>query len=126
MLTLLNGFAALWLLATSDSSTLLATEKIEARSIAAHIDRLASDEFGGRAPGTPGEALTIQYLATQFEQSGLEPGNPDGSYFQKVPLVGHRSLPKIEIEAGGRKLDLKFLDEFVHDRVALQARALAN
>ena len=54
---------------------------------------LASDEFGGRAPGSPGEALTISYLTGQFEALGLVPGNPDGTWVQAVPLVGSTPRP---------------------------------
>lgn len=50
------------------------------------IERLSSDEFEGRAPGTPGEAKTVAYLVEQFAKAGLEPGN-NGSWVQKVPLV---------------------------------------
>ena len=52
------------------------------------IEILASDEFGGRAPGSAGEALTIDYLTEQFSGLGLVPGNPDGTWVQAVPLVG--------------------------------------
>ncbi len=48
---------------------------------------LASDEFQGRAPGTPGEAKTVEYLVAQFKAAGLEPAGPQGSYTQVVPLV---------------------------------------
>ncbi len=48
---------------------------------------LSSDEFEGRAPGTPGETKTIAYLVEQFKAVGLEPAGPDGSYVQVVPLV---------------------------------------
>ncbi len=51
-----------------------------------HIEILASDEFGGRAPASPGEELTVEYLTRTFESLGLEPGNGD-SYTQDVPLV---------------------------------------
>jgi Zn-dependent M28 family amino/carboxypeptidase len=47
---------------------------------------LSSDEFEGRAPGTPGEEKTIAYLIEQFQQAGLQPGN-NGSWVQDVPLV---------------------------------------
>lgn len=47
---------------------------------------LASDEFEGREPGTPGEEKTLAYLAEQFAAAGLEPGNGT-SWFQEVPLV---------------------------------------
>ena len=47
---------------------------------------LASDDFEGRAPGTPGEDKTVAYLVGQFRKLGLKPGNGD-SYLQSVPLV---------------------------------------
>jgi Zn-dependent M28 family amino/carboxypeptidase len=50
-----------------------------------HIETLASDEFGGRAPASPGEELTIEYLTRHFEDLGLEPANGD-SFTQDVPL----------------------------------------
>jgi Zn-dependent M28 family amino/carboxypeptidase len=49
-------------------------------------ERLSSDEFGGREPGTPGEAKTLAYLVERFQAAGLKPGN-NGSWFQDVPLV---------------------------------------
>jgi Zn-dependent M28 family amino/carboxypeptidase len=62
--------------------------KIDVQPILEHIKVLASDEFEGRAPGTPGEEKTVAYLVDQFKQIGLKPGNTDGTYTQKVPLVG--------------------------------------
>ena len=61
---------------------------IGADSLLAQIEVLASDEFGGRAPGSPGEVLTIDYLTEQFAGLGLSPGNPNGGWVQPVPLVG--------------------------------------
>ena len=66
---------------------------IDARTLLEEIERLASDEFGGRAPGSPGEELTIAYLTEQFSALGLEPGNPDGTWVQAVPLVGITPQP---------------------------------
>ena len=51
-----------------------------------HIEILASDEFGGRAPATRGEELTTAYLQEQFMNLGLQPGNGD-SYLQEVPVT---------------------------------------
>ena len=51
-----------------------------------HVRVLASDEFEGRAPGTPGEEKTVEYLKAQFQRMGLKPGNGD-SYFQTVPMM---------------------------------------
>ena len=61
---------------------------ISAETLLDEIERLASDEFEGRAPGSVGETLSVAYLTEQFSALGLEPGNPDGTWVQNVPLVG--------------------------------------
>ena len=64
------------------------TAGLDSASLLSEIEVLASDEFAGRAPGSPGETLTIDYLREQFSSLGLAPGNPDGTWVQAVPLVG--------------------------------------
>jgi Zn-dependent M28 family amino/carboxypeptidase len=61
---------------------------IDQKAVLEHIKTLSSDEFEGRAPGTKGEDLSVKYIEDQFRTLGLKPGNPDGTYLQKVPLVG--------------------------------------
>ena len=61
---------------------------ISADTLLAAVERLASDAFEGRAPGSAGETRTIEYLREQFSALGLVPGNPDGTWVQNVPLVG--------------------------------------
>lgn len=78
-----------------------------------HIQVLASDQYEGRAPGTKGEELTVSYLIQQFQRLGLKPGNPDGAYLQKVPLVGFAAQPTASFTANGKKMELKFPDEYV-------------
>ncbi len=51
-----------------------------------HVATLASDDFGGRKPGSSGEQKTLDYLVAAFERLGLEPGNGD-SFLQPVPMV---------------------------------------
>ena len=58
-----------------------------------HTRTLSSDDFQGRAPGTKGEDLTVAYLVDEFKKIGLKPGNTDGTYVQKVPLVGITPAP---------------------------------
>src|SRR6186997_2008791 len=58
---------------------------IDMSAVLAHTKALSSDEFEGRLPGTKGEQLTVAYLVDQFKKAGLKPGNPNGSYTQKVP-----------------------------------------
>ncbi|MFC1740622.1 M28 family peptidase [Pseudomonadota bacterium] len=75
-----------------------------------HVETLASDEFGGRAPGSPGEELTVDYLVKHFEKLGLEPGNGD-SYTQAVPLawVEATNKPQLLISGGeGEDLGLEY------------------
>ncbi|MGE3513412.1 MAG: hypothetical protein AB7N65_31520, partial [Vicinamibacterales bacterium] len=61
---------------------------IDVEAVLAHTRELSSDRFEGRLPGTDGESLTVGYLVDQFRRLGLKPGNTDGTFIQKVPLVG--------------------------------------
>src|SRR5918995_7118699 len=60
---------------------------IDPERISQTVKVLASDEFEGRAPGTPGETKTIEWLSKRFGELGLEPGGERGSWTQTVPLV---------------------------------------
>lgn len=40
--------------------------------------RLASDEFGGRGTGTPGDSLAALYIRKEFKKAHLDPFNGDG------------------------------------------------
>jgi Zn-dependent M28 family amino/carboxypeptidase len=76
---------------------------------------LASDEFEGRAPGTAGEDKTVAYLVDQFKGMGLKPGNTDGTYVQKVPLVGitaTNSQP-LTVTKGAQSQTFKWADDVV-------------
>ncbi len=70
-------------------------------NVLSHIKILASDEYGGRAPGTEGEEKTVAYLIAQCKAMGLKPGNPDGTFIQKVPLWGIRSTGTLSIHSKG-------------------------
>ncbi len=54
------------------------------------VQTMTRDWFQGRAPGTVGEERTVGYLIGRFEALGLEPGGPDGSWVQQVPLLHTR------------------------------------
>src|SRR5438093_8377007 len=60
---------------------------IDTDALLTHTKVLSSDEYEGRAPGSKGEELSVTYIADEFKKVGLKPGNTDGTYFQKVPLV---------------------------------------
>ena len=78
----LLALAALPLLAAAP-----APDPVSPAALSADVKILASDEFGGRAPGTPSEDRTVEWLVAQFKAAGLQPGGPDGSWTQPVPLV---------------------------------------
>lgn len=86
-----------------------AAQSHSADSLLSDIRTLASDEFGGRAPGTEGEEKTIAYLTEQFSAIGLQPGNPNGTWIQEVPLVGITPQPgdTLTLDADGRSRTLK-------------------
>ena len=60
---------------------------IETERLSAIVKTLASNEFEGRAPGTPGGKKTVKYLIEQFSALGLEPGGNKGSWTQTVPMI---------------------------------------
>jgi Zn-dependent M28 family amino/carboxypeptidase len=86
---------------------------ITGESILQHTNRLASDGFEGRAPGTAGEDSTVAYLTEQFKAIGLAPGNPDGTYIQPVSLIGYTSRPELTITTGSRTMRPAFPTDFV-------------
>ncbi|MEM7053597.1 MAG: hypothetical protein AAF446_03510, partial [Pseudomonadota bacterium] len=50
------------------------------------MSTLASNEFEGRAPGSAGEEMTLDFLVEKFAEVGLMPGYGD-SYLQPVGMV---------------------------------------
>jgi Zn-dependent M28 family amino/carboxypeptidase len=91
-----------------------ALDTIKPESVLAHIKTLASDDFEGRGPGTPGEEKTVAYLTAQFQKMGLKPGNPDGTFVQNVPLVGFQAKQVTgAFQAGDRAIGLLFPDDFI-------------
>lgn len=61
--------------------------RIETERLSATVKVLASDEFEGRAPGTPGGRKTVKYLIERFAALGLEPGGENGSWIHTVPMT---------------------------------------
>ncbi|HXI29979.1 MAG TPA: hypothetical protein VNG89_16180, partial [Vicinamibacterales bacterium] len=87
---------------------------IDMDALLAHTRTLSSDEYEGRAPGTKGEQLAVTYIADEFKKAGLKPGNTDGTYFQKVPLVGITPKPApLVFSKGGQHQTLKWKDDVV-------------
>jgi Zn-dependent M28 family amino/carboxypeptidase len=74
---------------------------INTEQLIKHTKVLASDAFGGRAPSSEGERLTLEYLTEQFKAIGFEPGNGD-SFLQEVPLVSIEASSDMTLAIGGK------------------------
>ena len=120
------SFAAAFLLALQAGCTIekqlaagraedlkVALATITADDLLRHIKTLSSDEFEGRAPGTRGETLTVEYLIAQFKKIGLSPGNPDGTYVQNVPMIALKGVPDAAFIVGKQKLHLRCPEDYV-------------
>ena len=83
-------------------------------TLATDIKTLASDDFQGRRPFTPGETKTIAYLVNAYTGLGLEPGN-GASYTQDVPLVeiSPAAPPTLEFHSPKGNIPLQNLTDFV-------------
>ncbi len=106
---------ALFACSSAPSAPDAALNSFTADALLAHIRVLSSDKFEGRGPGSNGEQLSIQYIQDQFKKAGLEPGNPDGTYLQNVPLVEITPDPamKLTLAGHGTTLQPKFQDDYV-------------
>ena len=87
---------------------------------------LSRDTYGGRAPGTPGEIRTLDFLVDRFKAAGLQPGNK-GSWLQDVPLVeiagrDHSVLTVTELTSTGATQPMQFAHG--SDYVAVTYRAV--
>lgn len=95
-------------------TTLGELPEVDVDQVLAHTKTLSSDQYEGRGPGTKGEELTVAYLIDQFRKLGLKPGNTDGTYTQKVPLVGITPTPApLVFRRGGEELPLAWRDDVV-------------
>jgi Zn-dependent M28 family amino/carboxypeptidase len=81
---------------------------IDPAELSATVKTLAADAFQGRAPGSAGEAVTVDYLVGRFRSLGLAPGGEAGGWVQKVPLVHDvAGVPKrLDVRVGGSTLPL--------------------
>ena len=97
------------------SSPDVGLRSIGEKNLAQHIQQLASDAFEGRFPGSPGETRTTDYLVEQFKSLGLAPGDPAGSYLQKVPLIGITAVSPLHLflSTEAQELSLQSGQEFV-------------
>ena len=101
--------------ATGEPVPAEAIAAIDTATIMRHIRVLAADSLMGRQPGSAGEDKAVAYIEGEFKAIGLAPGNTDGTYIQKVPLVGItvKNAPTLTLAKGSASTSLKWRDDFV-------------
>src|SRR5579864_8214735 len=93
-----------------------AMNSIDPERIRAHVRFLADDLLEGRGTGQRGGDIAAKYIATEFALYGLKPAGENGSYMQKVPMVGVTAQPDTTISIipdSGAPLNLKMGDDYV-------------
>ena len=98
------------------SVAFVAMETIVPDHIRQHVRFLSHDLLEGRGTGQRGGDIAAEYIATQFALYGLKPAGDNGSYMQKVPLVGITASPETRfwfVPQRGSAIDLKPLDDYV-------------
>ena len=93
-----------------------ALEKIDPEHIRAHVRFLSHDLLEGRGTGQRGGDIAAEYIATQFWLDGLKAAGDNGTFFQKVPMVGIAPATETTFELAPNKGDamkLKPLEQYV-------------
>ncbi len=83
-----------------------AYQAISAADLRDYTKTIASDEFEGRSPTSPGEKKTIDFLVGELKKYGVKPGNGD-SYLQEVGLLEITADPDMTLSIGDQTLIYK-------------------
>ena len=89
---------------------------VDPEKIRAHVRFLSHDLLEGRGTGQRGGDIAAEYIATQFALYGLKPAGDNGTYLQKVPMVGLETQPATTfslVPDSGEVISLKRFDEYV-------------
>lgn len=119
------GFAALLLLFPYSGHAKDITEA----DLRAHIEILASDDFGGRKPGTAGENKTVNYIATQWQKAGLHPATGSDSWYMPVALIDRiplRQMVKFSYPKRKQTASIRVDNDQIVLRGAVQSVNLSN
>lgn len=93
-----------------------AMQSIRPDNIETHVRFLSHDLLEGRGTGQRGGDIAAEYIAAQFALDGLKPAGDNGSYLQKVPMVGITPAADTRftlIPSRGSAMELKPLVDYV-------------
>ncbi len=95
----------------------------------ADLKFLSNDLLEGRGTGSRGGRIAEQYIAAQFAIAGLKPSGDNGTYFQKVPLIGLTTQPESSATfhfEKGDPIQLRYLDDFVANALSLKTEEVID
>ena len=87
------------------------TPDITVADLRAHLERIASDEMGGRETLSPHAIQASEYIAGHWKDSGVTPMGEDGTWFQpytvKQPVLNPGNTLVLFTAAGERACDVE-------------------
>ena len=95
----------------NDAALQAALDAVRQKTVDAHLRFLSHPLLEGRAPGTRGGMLAMEYIAAQLERMGCEPVNH--AWLQPVPMVGMDPHPHLTLETPAGPVLPAYRDEYV-------------
>ncbi len=85
------------------------SQQVKVADMKEFLVTLSSDEYEGRATFSEGLGLAAGYIAGQLKSWGVKPGGDNGSYFQRVRVLGVKSQNRttVTVEANGKTRTFK-------------------
>ncbi len=82
---------------------------VQAEDLKTWLTYLSSDELEGRATFSEGLGIAAAYLAQHLREMGVKPGGDNGSYFQRVKVLGVKSTNRstLAVEVNGQTRTFK-------------------
>lgn len=98
----------------ADSLPVMPASGFDAERWSEHVATLSSDDYEGRAPGTRGGRMTIDYLVEAFSELGLDPAYGD-SYLQPVPMIELTNAERSDLvlDIDGQEMVLAYPEQMV-------------
>jgi Zn-dependent M28 family amino/carboxypeptidase len=97
-----------------------ALARIQPHVIDAHLRFLAHELLEGRAPGTRGGTLAMEYIRAQMQRIGLQPVG--GSHLQDVPMVGLTPHPTLALQTPQGAMEPRYEEDYVLEAGVPQER----